>query len=296
MAPLIRRTRSIVVLGAGLVGKTSLINRFCKQAFAEDYVPTCEETVQRTINHQGHEVDLQIKDTQGLSDQDVLPAAHAIGYHGVMLVFSVASQRSFEIAKQIHSRLMMLTAGQHIPLVLVGNKSDLSSSSLRQVSTKVAEHAAQSMFHCPYIEVSAKFNDKCQRAFQLLLDEISLAQHESVSSSRSSLLCSWLSSPECRCSLWCTSSFDGDREEDALRWERFSVLSISILMVFSLTCCLVGVIFQERISTSSSPSPTAAAYLASLIYCLSAIRAALCAVGYWSIKSLYKNMLRFFEV
>lgn len=301
--PLIRRTRSVVILGAGLVGKTSLINRFCRQAFAEDYVPTCEESIQRTISHQGFEVDLQIKDTQGLSDQDVLPAAHAIGYHGVMLVFSIASQRSFEIAKQVHQRLMLLTAGQPIPLVLVGNKSDLTSSSLRQVPTSVAEHVAQNMFHCPYIEVSAKFNDKCQRAFQILLDEISIAQNESSASSRGSI-CSWLgisasSCPSHRCTdfICCSSSsFDGDREEDALRWERYSILSISALLTFSAACCLVGAIFQERISTASSPSPTAASYLASILYCLSAIRAIVCAIGYWSIKSFFKNMLRFFEV
>lgn len=51
---------------------------------------------------------------------------HAIGIHGFVLVYSVASQKSFEMVQIIHDKILNLSGYQNIPCVIAGAKSDLS--------------------------------------------------------------------------------------------------------------------------------------------------------------------------
>lgn len=63
-----------------------------------------------------------------------------------------------------------LVAGERVPIVLVGNKSDLIAK--RQVSQDMAMKLAQeSMHNCQYLETSAKYNVNVSELFVELLQQ-----------------------------------------------------------------------------------------------------------------------------
>ncbi|KAL1413907.1 hypothetical protein MTO96_007956 [Rhipicephalus appendiculatus] len=106
------RENKLVVIGAGGVGKTSLIVQFMEGLFDGAYKPTVEDCYRSSIQ----------------------------------------------------------TPGERVPIVLVGNKSDLISN--RQVSQDMAMKLAQeSMHNCRYLETSAKYNVNVAALFVELLQQ-----------------------------------------------------------------------------------------------------------------------------
>ena len=59
---------------------------------------------------------------------------HAIGIHGFVLVYSVISRNSFEMVNIIYDKIVNFTGNQDIPVVIVGSKLDLLSTTQRCVS------------------------------------------------------------------------------------------------------------------------------------------------------------------
>jgi hypothetical protein len=62
-----------------------------------------------------------------------------------------------------------------VPLVIVGNKSDLRPEQ-RQV-TKEAGRALADEFKCAWTEASARFNENVGKAFELMISEIETSQN-----------------------------------------------------------------------------------------------------------------------
>ncbi|KAJ1962392.1 GTP-binding protein [Dipsacomyces acuminosporus] len=79
-----------------------------------------------------------------------------------VIAFSVATRKSFEMARVIHGKILDITGTDKIPMILAGNKIDLQDE--RQVSKEEAEELAKE-FGCPYIETSAKKNEGVEKMF-----------------------------------------------------------------------------------------------------------------------------------
>ncbi len=60
------------------------------------------------FNHHGAEVECLIKDTQGVGEQEIFRNEYGLGVHGYVLVYSVASQRSFDIVQSINQKVCTL--------------------------------------------------------------------------------------------------------------------------------------------------------------------------------------------
>ncbi len=74
---------------------------------------------------------------------------------GFVLVYSITSQATFNDLVDIKDQIMRVKdIGSDIPLVLVGNKSDLEDE--RVVGKHQGESLARS-FGCTFLETSAKF-------------------------------------------------------------------------------------------------------------------------------------------
>lgn len=56
----------------------------------------------------------------------ILTSRHAVGLHGWILVYSVSSRSSFEMCTIIREKILDYTGRESVPMVLVGNKSDLA--------------------------------------------------------------------------------------------------------------------------------------------------------------------------
>lgn len=121
-------------------GKSSLVIQFVEGHFNDSYFPTIETTYNKTIKVNGQEFITDIIDTAGqvnllllcentiISSKDeysILSSNHALGIHGYVIVFSITSRQSFEMVGIIRDKILNYTGTNWVPIVLVGNKSDL---------------------------------------------------------------------------------------------------------------------------------------------------------------------------
>ena len=86
-----------------------------------------------------------------------------------MLIYSVTSQQSFETVEFIRDKILNSIGNESIPMVLVGNKNDLTYQ--RQVETTQGQELAKK-FNCKFLETSVRENINVEKAFETLIDEI----------------------------------------------------------------------------------------------------------------------------
>ncbi|KAH9483066.1 GTP-binding protein rhb1 [Psilocybe cubensis] len=168
------KRRKIVVLGSRSVGKSSLVVQFIENHFVDAYYPTIESIFQKTLKYNGVEFECEIIDTAGQDEFSIFNSKHAIGIHGYVLVYSVASRNSFNMVQTVYDKIIDFCGTQDVPCVIVGSKTDLQSSSpvpSRQVEPSEGERLAQQN-HAAWVETSAKNNTNVDQVFELCLAEI----------------------------------------------------------------------------------------------------------------------------
>ncbi|KAI1660081.1 NCA2-domain-containing protein [Daldinia decipiens] len=122
----------------------------------------------RTIELDGKRVKLQIWDTAGQERFRTITTAYYRGAMGILLVYDVTDQRSFE-----NIRTWFANVEQHategVNKILIGNKCDWEEK--RVVSTEQGEALAKEL-GIPFLEVSAKSNINIDKAFYSLAGDI----------------------------------------------------------------------------------------------------------------------------
>uniref|UniRef100_A0A8C9WXD2 small monomeric GTPase n=1 Tax=Sander lucioperca TaxID=283035 RepID=A0A8C9WXD2_SANLU len=170
------KTVKIVVLGASNVGKTALIVRFLTKRFIGDYEantvlrsrkpPTIDSSIHSFIlkvTLDGEEVSLQIQDTPCVALQDDAEGLYCqeqinrsiYWADGYVLVFSITDHNSYRTIQPLYQHVRRIHPSGNIPVILVGNKSDLLRA--RQVSADEGETLAASLGGV-YFEASAREN------------------------------------------------------------------------------------------------------------------------------------------
>uniref|UniRef100_A0AC11E979 ES cell expressed Ras n=1 Tax=Ovis aries TaxID=9940 RepID=A0AC11E979_SHEEP len=155
-----------VVVGASGVGKSALTIQLNNQCFVEDHDPTIQDSYwkEMALDHGG--CILNVLDTAGLATHQALrDQCVAIG-DGVLGVFALDDPSSLAQLQQ-----MRATWGPHHtqPLVLVGNKCDLVTST---GDARAAAAALAKSWGAPFVETSAKTRQGVVEAFSLLIHEI----------------------------------------------------------------------------------------------------------------------------
>ncbi|EEQ29111.1 GTP-binding protein [Microsporum canis] len=168
------KQRKVAIVGSRAVGKSSLTVRFVEGTFVDNYYPTIENTFNRTIKHKGQDYMTEIVDTAGQDEYSILNSKHFIGIHGYMIVYSVASRQSFEMVTVIRDKILNHLGQDWVPLVLVGNKSDLPAD-VRTVSAEEGKKLAES-FNCAWAEASARNDTNVSSTFELMVAEIEKSQ------------------------------------------------------------------------------------------------------------------------
>ncbi|EAT83621.2 hypothetical protein SNOG_09429 [Parastagonospora nodorum SN15] len=122
-------------------------------------------------------------------EYSILNSKHFIGIHGYVIVYSVASKQSFEMARVIRDKILNHLSTckdsnhvQHqavdwVPIVIVGNKSDLRPEQ-RQVTPEDGKALAEE-FKCAWTEASARYNENVLKAFELIISEVERSQNPS---------------------------------------------------------------------------------------------------------------------
>ncbi|XP_070536054.1 GTP-binding protein Rheb-like [Ptychodera flava] len=160
------KQRKIAIMGFRSVGKSSLTIQFVEGQFVDAYDPTIENTFSKTFKVKGQEFQLQLVDTAGQDEYSIFPQSYTVDIHGYVLVYSVTSEKSFEVVKIIHEKLLDMIGKVQVPIVLVGNKTDLHME--RVISSDVGRSLAES-WKAAFVESSAKENESVMDVFRAIL-------------------------------------------------------------------------------------------------------------------------------
>ncbi|KAG7220883.1 hypothetical protein INR49_017733 [Caranx melampygus] len=135
------KSRKIAILGYRSVGKSSLTIQFVEGQFVDSYDPTIENTFTKMITINGQEYHLQLVDTAGQDEYSIFPQTYSIDINGYILVYSVTSNKSFEVVQVIHEKLLDMVGKVQVPIMLVGNKNDLHMERYVLMRTYIAHNA-----------------------------------------------------------------------------------------------------------------------------------------------------------
>jgi len=87
----------------------------------------------------------------------------------VCLIYSIIAQSTFNDIPDLHQLIVRVKDTDKVPMVLVGNKCDLTDQ--RVITTEQGEALAQK-FHCRFIEASAMTKINVDQIFQDLVRQI----------------------------------------------------------------------------------------------------------------------------
>ncbi|XP_033030850.1 ras-related protein Rab-36 [Lacerta agilis] len=155
----------VVVVGDLYVGKTSLINRFCKDVFDRDYKATIgvDFEIER-FEIAGVPYNLQIWDTAGQEKFKCIASAYYRGAEVIITVFDLADIQTLDHTKQwLEDALRENEPGSSF-IFLVGTKKDLVSDAACERTEQDAIHLANEM-QAEYWSVSAKTGENVKGFF-----------------------------------------------------------------------------------------------------------------------------------
>eukprot|EP01117_Protostelium_nocturnum_P013181 TRINITY_DN4904_c0_g1_i3.p1 TRINITY_DN4904_c0_g1~~TRINITY_DN4904_c0_g1_i3.p1 ORF type:complete len:505 (+),score=101.83 TRINITY_DN4904_c0_g1_i3:313-1827(+) len=178
-----RNSYRIVLVGAGGVGKSSLTVRFVVGRFVEKYDPTIEDAYRIQIAIDGETANLDIIDTAGPEEYSALRDQYIKLGAGFIIVYSITSIHSSQAVAKLRSAILRIKGLSEdngscydVPIILVGNKLDLSSE--RSVSYEEGQSMANkySNFSKNFFEVSARSNTNVSEIFCEIVRQIDTVQ------------------------------------------------------------------------------------------------------------------------
>ncbi|XP_029292403.1 LOW QUALITY PROTEIN: dexamethasone-induced Ras-related protein 1 [Cottoperca gobio] len=169
--------KRIVVLGAPRVGKTSILRRYLRDGFVEEYNPTSEDFLRKLFRIRGETYQIDVLDASRERDFPAKRRLSILTGDIFLLVFSLDDRSSFEEVCALRTEILAakskLTkscmpeqcAQPQVPLVVCANKVDLLESergiSKEEVLQALGEDSA-------YFETSAKESTNLEKVFETL--------------------------------------------------------------------------------------------------------------------------------
>lgn len=150
------------MLGDGGVGKTALAVQYTMNSFIETYDPTIEDAFRHSVIVDDEMTYLEIVDTAGQEEYATLRDQWIREGEGFILVYSIASRRSYDRIKTFQDSIVRVKRGARPVFMLVGNKHDKGLE--REVSKEEAL-ALSRQWGCPFLETSAKTAYNVEKMF-----------------------------------------------------------------------------------------------------------------------------------
>ncbi|KAL1005615.1 hypothetical protein UPYG_G00061370 [Umbra pygmaea] len=186
--------KRIVVLGAPRVGKTSILRRYLRDGFAEEYQPTSEDFLRKMFHIRGETYQIDILDASGERSFPAKRRLSILTGDIFLLVFSLDDRSSFDEVCSLRAEILAAKTkllkpsrpGQsaRVPTVVCANKVDLSPED-RVVSQDEVRQALGDDY--AYFETSAKDSTNLEEVFEALAKrgglpaETGPSQHRKVS-------------------------------------------------------------------------------------------------------------------
>ncbi|CAG2105907.1 unnamed protein product [Medioppia subpectinata] len=161
----------LVTLGGVSVGKSAILKRFLFNTFNEKHMATVEDLFTKDFNLGTMTLKVDFLDTEGDMQFPAMRRLSIANAQAFMLVYSIDKLNTFDIIKTCFEEIKEVRADfQDIPIIFVGNKSDLSDEFKEVPKEDVAEwvstRAAALLF---VMECSAKNNTNVKEIFKAFL-------------------------------------------------------------------------------------------------------------------------------
>uniref|UniRef100_A0AAV2MI65 GTP-binding protein REM 2 n=1 Tax=Knipowitschia caucasica TaxID=637954 RepID=A0AAV2MI65_KNICA len=154
----------VVLIGDHDVGKTSLASVF---AGTTDQDQSPEARVERTLTVDGEDTTLTVMDMWDPFNAEACLSTGTV----FVVVYSVTDRRSFEAAAELRITVRRARQSERVPVILVGNKSDLVRA--REVTTHEGRACAV-VFDCKFLETSASLHHNVLELFEGVVRQIRL--------------------------------------------------------------------------------------------------------------------------
>ncbi|KAG0656393.1 Ras- protein rsr1 [Maudiozyma exigua] len=173
------RDYKLVVLGAGGVGKSCLTVQFVQGIYLDTYDPTIEDSYRKTIEIDGKVFDLEILDTAGVAQFTAMRELYIKSGMGFLLVYSVTDKQSLDELMELREQVLRIKDASRVPMVLVGNKADLTEERVISVEDGIA--VSTKWGRVPFYETSALLRSNVDEVFVDLVRQIIRNEMENVS-------------------------------------------------------------------------------------------------------------------
>lgn len=168
----------IVMIGDTSVGKSNLLRRLTTNDYNADSKPTIGvEFGTRMFTFGGDTVRVQIWDTAGQERYRAITTAYYRGSNGAVVVYDVASTRSFQNAFILWLKELHAAIGTDVPIIIIGNKTDLKQH--REVEREQGETRAISA-GLNFYETSALTGENVEETFEAFARQIYDSQKEKM--------------------------------------------------------------------------------------------------------------------
>ncbi|RNA40963.1 ras-related Rap-1b-like [Brachionus plicatilis] len=166
-SPNFRVPWKIILLGDAGVGKTSIIKQYLNGNFNANYNPTVEDSYLHNITlPDGLNQCIEILDTSGYYQ---FPAMRELNIRlgtAFILVFDLSKEETYKSLIELRQMIFTIKNTENIPIVIVGNKSDLKTEKTKNFLSLDEKIKFQ------YVQSSAKENINVPQIFKLVVDLI----------------------------------------------------------------------------------------------------------------------------
>lgn len=159
--------KKVCMVGAFATGKTSLIARFVRSIFSENYQTTVGVKIdKKTVFTHGKELNLILWDLYGEDEFQKVHTSYLRGSSGYLLVVDGTRHNTLDVAFALKQRFEDSLG--NIPFVMVVNKADLVDE--WDIENEEIEQLTKQGW--TVIQTSAKTGDGFEEVFQTLADKI----------------------------------------------------------------------------------------------------------------------------
>ena len=160
----------VVLIGDSSVGKTNILSRYIKDDFSIETKNTVGvEFGSKIIKYKENTIKIQIWDTAGQERYRSITNAYYKGAKAAMVVYDISKRSTFDnIDKWINE--LKNSGDEDVFILIVGNKCDLEEQ--REINQEEAGKKAE-MFKCAFIETSAMQAVNIEKAFNILVENVS---------------------------------------------------------------------------------------------------------------------------
>jgi len=161
-----------IIIGDHKVGKTSIVRRYVDKKFSKDYRATIGINIlAHSFEFFGNKVNLSLWDVGAQAYFKRFRRTYYMGSQAAFIVFDLTNRETYENVKVWLDELINFLAKTDIPIVIVGNKTDLSEKRVVQYEEGVSLATQLSEKGIPkvsYIETSALSGENVDDAFSLI--------------------------------------------------------------------------------------------------------------------------------